>query len=88
MRERVYVGDLPVGGQVRRNPAGKSWPFGPRADPDRLLIDALLAPTRIYVKPLLPLVRSGKVHALAHITGGGLTENIIRVVPDGTQKIA
>jgi phosphoribosylformylglycinamidine cyclo-ligase len=47
------------------------------------LADALMAPTTIYVKPLLALMRGHDVHAGAHITGGGLTENIIRVVPDG-----
>jgi phosphoribosylformylglycinamidine cyclo-ligase len=47
------------------------------------LIDALMAPTTLYVKPVLELLRSHDVHAMAHITGGGLTENIIRVIPDG-----
>jgi phosphoribosylformylglycinamidine cyclo-ligase len=45
--------------------------------------DALMAPTTIYVKPLLKLLGERPINALAHITGGGLTENIIRVVPDG-----
>jgi phosphoribosylformylglycinamidine cyclo-ligase len=42
----------------------------------------LLAPTTIYVKAILQLLREQSVHGMAHITGGGLTENIIRVVPD------
>jgi len=47
------------------------------------LVDALMAPTTIYVKPMLDLLKGETVHGMAHITGGGLKENIIRVVPDG-----
>jgi phosphoribosylformylglycinamidine cyclo-ligase len=47
------------------------------------LADALMAPTALYVKPILELLAAQPVHGMAHITGGGLTENIIRVVPDG-----
>lgn len=48
------------------------------------LADWLLAPTRIYVKPLLELMKSFEVRAIAHITGGGITENLPRVLPPGT----
>lgn len=62
--------------------AGLSWsdpcPFGPGT-----LGQTLLAPTRLYVKPALAAVRAGGVHGLAHITGGGLTENPPRVLPQG-----
>lgn len=47
------------------------------------LADRLMAPTRIYVKSLLQLMAEMPVHALAHITGGGLTENLPRVLPKG-----
>jgi phosphoribosylformylglycinamidine cyclo-ligase len=50
---------------------------------DGLLYDALLAPTRIYVKSLLKLIQAVPVRGFAHITGGGLTDNIPRVIPDG-----
>jgi phosphoribosylformylglycinamidine cyclo-ligase len=51
------------------------------------LIDRLMAPTRIYVKPLLALVRTMVVHGLSHITGGGLVDNIPRVIPDGLEVV-
>lgn len=55
----------------------------------RALFDRLLTPTRIYVRSLLALLRAspvqGAVHGLAHITGGGLTDNIPRVLPDGCE---
>jgi phosphoribosylformylglycinamidine cyclo-ligase len=50
---------------------------------DRTLADALMAPTTIYVKPVLEALATVPIAGMAHITGGGLTENIIRVVPDG-----
>jgi len=65
-----------------------------RAKPDlaadfhgRPLGEALLEPTRIYVKPLLALMRSLPVKGLAHITGGGLVENVPRVLPAGLRAV-
>jgi phosphoribosylformylglycinamidine cyclo-ligase len=51
------------------------------------LIDRLMAPTRIYVKPLLRLMSEIGVHGLAHITGGGLVDNIPRVLPEGLEAV-
>jgi phosphoribosylformylglycinamidine cyclo-ligase len=51
------------------------------------LIERLMAPTRIYVKPLLQLMREVPLHGLSHITGGGLLDNIPRVLPDGLEVI-
>jgi len=53
----------------------------------RNLFERLLAPTRIYVKPLLALLRAMPVHGLAHITGGGLSDNIPRVLPAGLEAV-
>lgn len=49
------------------------------------LVEHLLAPTRIYVKPVLELLRKVRVKALSHITGGGFWENIPRVLPSGAK---
>ena len=70
---------------VRRLVAQSGLGYGDPApfDPDRSLGEALLAPTRIYVRACLAAIRIGGVHALAHITGGGLIENIPRVLPNG-----
>jgi phosphoribosylformylglycinamidine cyclo-ligase len=51
------------------------------------LIDRLMAPTRIYVKPLLVLMRELSPHGLSHITGGGLVDNIPRVLPEGLEVV-
>jgi phosphoribosylformylglycinamidine cyclo-ligase len=51
------------------------------------LIDRLMAPTRIYVKPLLKLMSEVAPHGLSHITGGGLVDNIPRVLPEGLEVV-
>lgn len=51
------------------------------------LADALMAPTRIYVKPVLKLIETLPVHAISHITGGGLQENLPRVLPENAKAV-
>ncbi|HEX8874967.1 MAG TPA: phosphoribosylformylglycinamidine cyclo-ligase [Nitrosospira sp.] len=53
----------------------------------KTLIDVIMAPTRIYVKPLLALMEQVPVKGMAHITGGGLVENIPRILPDGVSAV-
>jgi phosphoribosylformylglycinamidine cyclo-ligase len=94
--DRVAEGDVILGlassgvhsngfSLVRRLAADKGWKLDRPAlfDQNLILIDALMAPTRIYVRSLLPLVRERRINAMAHITGGGLLENIPRVLPEG-----
>ena len=68
---------------IERSGADLREPLAAPGEQPVPLGDALLAPTRIYVRPVLELLRQGGIDGLAHITGGGLTENIVRVVPDG-----
>ena len=63
--------------------SGLAWSAPAPFAPDRTLADALLTPTRIYVKSCLAAVKAGTIKAFAHITGGGLVENVPRVLPDG-----
>ncbi len=65
---------------IEQSGASLSDPFG-----ESTLGETLLTPTRIYIKPLLALFKTIDVHALSHITGGGLLENLPRVMPKETR---
>jgi phosphoribosylformylglycinamidine cyclo-ligase len=96
-RSGIVVGDVLIGltssgphangySLIRRLVAVErlGWNAPAPFDPDRTVAEALLVPTRIYVKPALAAIReTGAVKALAHITGGGLLENLPRVLPEG-----
>jgi len=58
-----------------------------RARPDAAMLDALMEPTRIYVKPILELLENGLIKGMAHITGGGLVGNVPRMLPKGTKAV-
>jgi phosphoribosylformylglycinamidine cyclo-ligase len=74
---------------VRRIAAasGLSWSDAAPFASGLTLGEALLAPTRLYVRPVLALHRAGLLRAAAHITGGGLPGNLPRVLPDGTAAV-
>ena len=65
--------------------SGLAWGDDAPFAKDRSLAQALMEPTRIYVKPVLPLMKAGLIKGAAHITGGGLIENPPRCIADGLQ---
>lgn len=54
---------------------------------DKTLANAVMEPTRIYVKPVLSVMEKVEIKGMAHITGGGLLENVPRILPDNTQAV-
>lgn len=58
-----------------------------RDAPDAAMVNAIMEPTRIYVKPILKLLRTMRIKGLAHITGGGLVGNLPRILPKRTRAV-
>jgi phosphoribosylformylglycinamidine cyclo-ligase len=82
----VRAGDALIG-VAASGPHAFPYPEAHRAPGSRPCPEALLLPTRIYVRPILDLIGQLPVGALAHITGGGLYENLPRGLPPATRAI-
>ncbi len=65
--------------------SGLAWDVAAPFESGRSLAEALMTPTRIYVKSVLPLIRTGAIEGVAHITGGGLIENPPRAIAEGLE---
>ncbi|BBJ00130.1 phosphoribosylformylglycinamidine cyclo-ligase [Ferrigenium kumadai] len=90
--EHIKVGDVVIGlasngahsngySLVRKIIERSKPDLNAKFDGERTLADCIMAPTRLYVKPMLSLMQSITVKGMAHITGGGITENVPRVLP-------
>jgi len=93
---QIAVGDVVLGlpssgahsngySLIRKIVARSHVDLGQAFDGDRTLAEAVMAPTRIYVRPLLAVMQALRVKGMAHITGGGLTGNVPRILPVGVK---